>query len=164
MLESCDAELAEEGAKSQYWNKGKRTTTIKTVYGEVVYALDCFSVPSNFWNGWCCMRWTGRPLSPTSTRTTSSARWWAVPQRWRKTSGPGRNGNWMSCCRGTKSWTGFWKTLREQFESEDQRCHVCENVPAIRAGAERYEDQGAAAGDEKDRGQAGWSLISSLGD
>ena len=38
MLESCDAELAEEGAKSQYWNKGKRTTTIKTVYGEVVYA------------------------------------------------------------------------------------------------------------------------------
>ncbi len=56
MLESCDAELAEEGAKSQYWNKGKRTTTIKTVYGEVVYALDCFSVPSNFWNGWCCMR------------------------------------------------------------------------------------------------------------
>ena len=38
MLESYDAELAEERDKQQYRNKGKRTTTIKTVYGEVTYA------------------------------------------------------------------------------------------------------------------------------
>lgn len=38
MLESYDAELAEERDKSRYRDKGKRTTTIKTVYGEVVYA------------------------------------------------------------------------------------------------------------------------------
>ncbi len=38
MLENYDAELAEERDKSQYRDKGRRTTTIKTVYGEVVYA------------------------------------------------------------------------------------------------------------------------------
>lgn len=38
MLESYDAELAEERDKSLYRDKGKRSTTIKTVYGEVVYA------------------------------------------------------------------------------------------------------------------------------
>ena len=38
MLESYDAELAEGRDKSQYRDKGKRTTTIKTVYGEVSYA------------------------------------------------------------------------------------------------------------------------------
>jgi len=38
MLENYDAELAEERDKSQYRDKGKRTTTIKTVYGEVTYA------------------------------------------------------------------------------------------------------------------------------
>lgn len=38
MLESYDAELAEGRDKSRYRDKGKRTTTIKTVYGEVVYA------------------------------------------------------------------------------------------------------------------------------
>lgn len=38
MLESYDAELAEGRDKRQYRDKGKRTTTIKTVYGEVTYA------------------------------------------------------------------------------------------------------------------------------
>ncbi len=38
MLENYDVELAEERDKSQYRDKGRRTTTIKTVYGEVVYA------------------------------------------------------------------------------------------------------------------------------
>ena len=38
MLESYDAELAEERDKRRYRDKGKRSTTIKTVYGEVVYA------------------------------------------------------------------------------------------------------------------------------
>lgn len=38
MLENYDTELAEGRDKSQYRDKGKRTTTIKTVYGEVVYA------------------------------------------------------------------------------------------------------------------------------
>lgn len=38
MLESYDAELAEGRDKSQYRDKGKRTTTVKTVYGEVSYA------------------------------------------------------------------------------------------------------------------------------
>lgn len=38
MLESYDAELAEERDKSLYRDKGKRSTTIKTVYGEVIYA------------------------------------------------------------------------------------------------------------------------------
>lgn len=38
MLESYDAELAEERDKRQYRDKGKRTTTIKTVYGKVTYA------------------------------------------------------------------------------------------------------------------------------
>ena len=37
-LENYDAELAEGRDKSQYRDKGKRTTTIKTVYGEVSYA------------------------------------------------------------------------------------------------------------------------------
>ena len=38
MLESYDAKLAEERDKSLYRDKGKRSTTIKTVYGEVIYA------------------------------------------------------------------------------------------------------------------------------
>ena len=38
LLESYDAELAEGRDKSQYRDKGKRMTTIKTVYGEVSYA------------------------------------------------------------------------------------------------------------------------------
>ena len=38
LLENYDAELAEGRDKSQYRDKGKRTTTIKTVYGEVSYA------------------------------------------------------------------------------------------------------------------------------
>lgn len=38
MLENYDAELAGGRDKSRYRDKGKRTTTIKTVYGEVVYA------------------------------------------------------------------------------------------------------------------------------
>lgn len=38
MLENYDTELAEERDKKQYRDKGKRTTTIKTVYGEVTYA------------------------------------------------------------------------------------------------------------------------------
>lgn len=38
ILEKYDAELAEGRDKEKYRNKGKRTTTIKTVYGEVGYA------------------------------------------------------------------------------------------------------------------------------
>lgn len=38
MLESYDTELAEGRDKSRYRDKGKRVTTIKTVYGEVIYA------------------------------------------------------------------------------------------------------------------------------
>lgn len=38
MLESYDTELAEDRDKSRYRDKGKRVTTIKTVYGEVIYA------------------------------------------------------------------------------------------------------------------------------
>lgn len=37
MLENYDTELAEGRDKNQYRDKGKRTTTIKTVYGEVAY-------------------------------------------------------------------------------------------------------------------------------
>lgn len=38
MLENYDAELAGGRDKRQYRDKGKRATTIKTVYGEVTYA------------------------------------------------------------------------------------------------------------------------------
>lgn len=38
MLESYDAKLTEERDKSLYRDKGKRSTTIKTVYGEVSYS------------------------------------------------------------------------------------------------------------------------------
>lgn len=38
MLESYDEGLAKKRDKQRYRNKGKRTTTIKTVYGEVTYA------------------------------------------------------------------------------------------------------------------------------
>ena len=38
ILENYDKELAEERNKTQYRNKGKHTTTIKTVYGEVTYS------------------------------------------------------------------------------------------------------------------------------
>lgn len=38
MLENYDTELAEGRDKEKYRDKGKRTTTIKTVYGEVNYA------------------------------------------------------------------------------------------------------------------------------
>lgn len=38
MLESYDTELSEGRDKKRYRDKGKRTTTIKTVYGEVTYA------------------------------------------------------------------------------------------------------------------------------
>lgn len=38
MLESYDTELAEGRDKSRYRDKGKRVTTIKTVYEEVTYA------------------------------------------------------------------------------------------------------------------------------
>lgn len=38
MLESYDAELAEGRDKKLYRDKGRRNTTIKTVYGEVVYS------------------------------------------------------------------------------------------------------------------------------
>lgn len=38
MLENYDAELAEGRDKKQYRDKGCRTTTIKTVYGEVTYS------------------------------------------------------------------------------------------------------------------------------
>ena len=38
MLESYDAELAEGRDKNLYRDKGKRNTTIKTVYGEVAYS------------------------------------------------------------------------------------------------------------------------------
>lgn len=38
MLESYDAELAESRDKQLYRDKGRRNTTIKTVYGEVVYS------------------------------------------------------------------------------------------------------------------------------
>ena len=37
MLESYDDELAASGDTKQYRDKGKRKTTIKTVYGEVEY-------------------------------------------------------------------------------------------------------------------------------
>ena len=38
MLENYDVELSEERDRSRYRDKGKRSTTIKTVYGEVTYA------------------------------------------------------------------------------------------------------------------------------
>lgn len=38
MLEGYDAELAEERDKTLYRDKGRRNTTIKTVYGEVAYS------------------------------------------------------------------------------------------------------------------------------
>lgn len=44
ILESYDAELAEERDKRQYRDKGKRTTTIKTVYGEVTYARRVYQI------------------------------------------------------------------------------------------------------------------------
>lgn len=37
LLERCDDLIAEERDKKKYRNKGKRTTTIKTVYGDVTY-------------------------------------------------------------------------------------------------------------------------------
>ena len=38
LLESIDKELAESRDKKEYRSKGKRKTTIKTVYGEVEYS------------------------------------------------------------------------------------------------------------------------------
>ena len=46
MLEHYDTELAEGRDKSQYRDKGKRTTTIKTVYGEVSYARRVYQTKS----------------------------------------------------------------------------------------------------------------------
>ena len=42
MLESYDKELAESRDKKKYRGKGKRSTTIKTVYGEVEYARNVY--------------------------------------------------------------------------------------------------------------------------
>ena len=42
MLESYDKELAEKRDKKLYRGKGKRSTTIKTVYGEVEYARNVY--------------------------------------------------------------------------------------------------------------------------
>ena len=42
MLENYDRELAERRDKKQYRNKGKRSTTIKTVYGEVTYGRNVY--------------------------------------------------------------------------------------------------------------------------
>ena len=42
MLESYDNELAEKRDKKLYRGKGKRTTTIKTVYGEVIYSRNVY--------------------------------------------------------------------------------------------------------------------------
>ena len=42
MLENYDRELAEGRDKKQYRNKGKRSTTIKTVYGEVTYGRNVY--------------------------------------------------------------------------------------------------------------------------
>lgn len=42
VLESYDKELAESRDKSLYRNKGKRQTTIKTVYGEVEYSRNVY--------------------------------------------------------------------------------------------------------------------------
>ncbi len=42
MLERYDQELAETRNKSLYRGKGKRNTTIKTVYGEVVYSRNVY--------------------------------------------------------------------------------------------------------------------------
>lgn len=42
MLEGYDAELAEERDKKLYRDKGKRHTTIKTVYGEVAYSRNVY--------------------------------------------------------------------------------------------------------------------------
>lgn len=42
MLESYDKELAESRDKKLYRGKGKRSTTIKTVYGEVEYSRNVY--------------------------------------------------------------------------------------------------------------------------
>lgn len=42
LLEGCDKELAENRDKKQYRNKGKRQTSIKTVYGEVEYSRNVY--------------------------------------------------------------------------------------------------------------------------
>ena len=46
MLEAYDKELAEGRDKKNYRDKGIRTTTIKTVYGEV--SSDCQVIPGKF--------------------------------------------------------------------------------------------------------------------
>lgn len=42
MLEAYDKELAENRDKKLYRGKGKRSTTIKTVYGEVEYSRNVY--------------------------------------------------------------------------------------------------------------------------
>lgn len=42
VLESYDKELAESRDKKRYRNKGKRQTTIKTIYGEVAYSRNVY--------------------------------------------------------------------------------------------------------------------------
>lgn len=44
MLESYDKELAESRDKKQYRNKGKRQTSIKTIYGEVEYSRNVYRI------------------------------------------------------------------------------------------------------------------------
>lgn len=44
LLESYDKELADTRDKSIYRNKGKRNTTVKTVYGEVEYSRNVYQM------------------------------------------------------------------------------------------------------------------------
>ena len=46
MLEGYDKELAEDRDKKQYCCKGKRRTSIKTVYGEVEYSRNVYRTES----------------------------------------------------------------------------------------------------------------------
>ena len=47
MLESYDKELSESRDKKLYRGKGKRSTTIKTVYGEVEYSRNVYQTKTD---------------------------------------------------------------------------------------------------------------------
>ena len=77
MLENYDAELAKERDKSQYRDKGKRTTTIKTVYGEVSYVRRVYQTK---------LRMEGRPMCTCWMKPCTWIRSGCSPQTWQKRS------------------------------------------------------------------------------
>ena len=75
ILESYDAELAVHRDRKKYRNKGLRTTTVKTVYGEVSYSRRVYQTMLPDGESTCvflldkAMPWTGSAcFQPTSQK------------------------------------------------------------------------------------------------